>query len=349
MKEDRRLRPGSVLLFLLCFALLLPLTACGSLSESRALNKEELRNYADAKGRYFFSEESWDIITDLVVSGQSQIDKAIGKSKIEQIVRETKAAIDQIAPEKYDFGCDGAYFVTDESYESYVREFAALHGEGEEWIEELLNGGTGGKWSQSIHRKSSLWCVIRGNQICVSSGNNTVYRFYPVQDGFKGETLHKSILFQTEGDLLTLTEDGKTLQYQKDPSYRETGETVILDPPEEIDISCGGEGLNFLILRWNFQYGYGMNGAGADIRTADSKTYETVRLEEVWEYAYVMQFQPSDFRPGENWVRLYSIGGPMITNQKTLYLEKTSPYVLFRVMVEQDGSIRVEQILSEDE
>lgn len=59
---------------------------------------------------------------------------------------------------------------------------------------------------------------------------------------------------------------------------------------------------------------------------------------------HVIQINKSYLLEGENFVRLYHIGGPDITNKKEVYLTKDSIPSYFKITVDSEGNIEIEQI-----
>ena len=236
----------------------------------------------------------------------------------------------------------GAYFITDESYEQYVRACAAQAGVDEQWISDVLQGGDGGDLHDLIRPQSWFWCVIAGNQITVSEIYNTVYDISADGTGFRGESAIKTVSFWFEGDVLHLQDNNRTAEYKKDNSYqRDVTKDVRLGAPKNIDTDCGENSI-YVTFRWEYQSEYGTVGAAVQIKTPHAKEYETVNpIERVYGNTLVIEIQKSKLETGENSVRIYHIGGPSITNDHSILVQKNSPYATYRVIVEKNGKIRV--------
>ena len=58
---------------------------------------------------------------------------------------------------------------------------------------------------------------------------------------------------------------------------------------------------------------------------------------------FTVQLDSSNFETGENYVRLYHIGGPSITNDRFIVIKETSGYATYRVIVDENGNITVKQ------
>ncbi len=247
--------------------------------------------------------------------------------------------------ENLDDGFDGAYFITDESYESYVRNCAVQVGADEEWVSEVLNGGDGGQWNYMIRPPRWFWCAIADNQITVSKIGDTVYDISICENAYRGNSVAKTVSFWFSGDILHLSDNDETLEYKKDGSYKRavTGE-VALGAPQNITVQSGGEGLNFVTFKWNYQSDYGRIGAAVEIKTAGLQEYKPLgKIERVYMNEFTVQLDESNFEAGENQVRIYHVGGPSVTNDHSVIVRKNSNYATYRVTVNGDGSVTVQK------
>lgn len=237
----------------------------------------------------------------------------------------------------------GAYFITDESYERYVRNCAAEIGADEQWISDVLNGGNGGEWHYMIRSKSWFWCAIADNQITVAEIYKTVYDISVVENEYIGSSITKTISFCFVGDILCLNDNGEITEYKKDASYQRTQtRATTLSAPKNITADSGEKGYDFVGFHWDYQSGYGTVGAAVEIKKAGSDEYKTFeKIERVYMNMFVIQLEKSQFEVGENLVRIYHIGGPSITNDKFIIVNKNSAYVTYRVIVNNDGSVKV--------
>ena len=246
---------------------------------------------------------------------------------------------------EYDSIYNGAYFMTDESYEYYVRNCAAEVGVDEQWIADVLNGGDGGEWHYLIRPQSWFRCVIVGNQITVSNIEDTVYWIADDGNVFRGSSVTQTVSFWFSDDILHLNENNVTLQFQKDNSYQRTEtEATTLRAPQTVTVDCGGQGLNYVTFSWNYRSEYGTVGAAIEIKKSNSQEYEAVqKIERVYMNQFVVQLGKSYFETGVNWVRIYHIGGPSITNDHSIIVKKSSEYTIFRVTVSNNGNVKVER------
>lgn len=237
----------------------------------------------------------------------------------------------------------GAYFLTDASYERYVRNCAEQVGADNKWVLDVLNVGDGDEWHYMVRPQSWFWCVIANNQINVSNIVETVYDISVGENEYIGSSITDTISFWFKGDILCLNYNGKTMEYKKDNSYQrvETGDK-ILSAPKDVTVFGGGDGLCFAEFHWNYQSDYGTVGAAVEVKKAGSDEYETLnKIERVYMNMLVMQLDETQFEVGENLVRIYHICGPSITNDKKIILEKNSAYATYRVIVNDNGSVVV--------
>jgi len=237
----------------------------------------------------------------------------------------------------------GAYFITDESYECYVRKIAVDIGADEQWVSDVLNGGDGGEWYFLIRPKSWFWCVIADNQITVSKIEDTVYDISIDGSAFQGRSLINTISFWFKDDVLYLNDNNETLEFRKDSSYQGTEtKQIAFAAPKDITVYSGGKGLNFVTFEWSYQSDYGYFGAAIEIKKSGSQEYKPLAIiERVYMNMLTVQLDESNFEVGVNWVRLYHIGGPNITKDHSIIVKKNSDYVTYRVIVDCNGNVKV--------
>lgn len=235
----------------------------------------------------------------------------------------------------------GAYFITDESYESYVHRTAEAAGLDEQWVLDVLNGGDGGEWHYLIRPKAWYWCVIADNQIRVAKGSQTIYDISVDENNFIGTCITETISFWFDGDILCIKQETSTMEYKKDSTYQRTEtKQKVLDAPKNIRVSIS-EDYGYVTFDWNYQSGYGTIGAKADIKTANSKNYEPLKIDQVYMNSLVIQIYTSALKTGKNWVRMYHVGGPTITNSNLIIVEEDSDYVTYCITVHRSGKISV--------
>lgn len=221
----------------------------------------------------------------------------------------------------FDGNYEGAYFITDDSYAE-------------------INAKT----TQNMFR-----CVIVGNKMMLSGSENNVYYVYDiVHEGngfFSGTSITGAISFWFEGSALCIDYDSKTLRYEKDKTYdRVEGETITLNSPQNINSSSGVEGLGPVTFQWDYQSDYGYFGAAVEIKTKSSQEFVPLKMiERVYMNMFTVQLDCSNFETGENYVRLYHIGGPDITNDNSIIVYENSDYAIFHVIVDESGKITVRQ------
>ena len=244
----------------------------------------------------------------------------------------------------------GAYSITDECYKAYVRRSAASVGADDKWVSDALKDGQGGDWYYNYglypqewytlaYPKDTLNCVFANNQIAVDTGSTTIYNISKDRNVYQGASITGTITFWFDSDRLYLIDEyNKMWVFEKDDSYS-FGESVKLESPQDIRVSINSKYIDF---EWNYKSTYGTIGATADIKTANSQEYKTINhIDRVWMNSLVSQLERSQFEVGENFVRLYHLGGPKTKNNKTILVEENSDYVTFRVTIGEDGSVRV--------
>ena len=254
----------------------------------------------------------------------------------------------------------GAYFITDECYETYVRRRAASVGADDKWVSDALKDGQGGVWFYGTHpneyytlaySKKTFYCVFANNQINVSSESDWVYNISKngniYQGIYQGASNTVIISFWLDGDTLYLIDRYNQMWvFEKDPTYVFDNEPVVLDTPENIEYSIYtyiGDKQLYVSLQWEYKDAYGGMGAAADVKTANAQEYKTVESRVTHFISIVhFSFKVSEFEIGENFIRVYNMGGgPSINRTKnSIYIEKNSDYKTFRVTIE-NGSVRV--------
>ena len=241
---------------------------------------------------------------------------------------------------------NGAYFITDESWESYVRTRAKEIDENEDWVQEILNGGDGGQWSHFIRPKSLFWVAVFGDAMTISSERLVVYDFYHDGNYYIGRSLYSQIRFSLTGDVLTIQKGAEELQYKLDRAYIVSEEeTRQFSSPENIANSSGGNGLNFVMFTWHPNYAAGYLGAGIEIRKASVQDFTLTKIDYAYMNMFVAQFSRSDFSQGNNGVRINYLGGPTINrNTKQVLFNACSDYVVFEVRIDANDNVVVVQI-----
>lgn len=333
-----------IIIFEMIAAMLFLLVACNN--DYKSAQKTEIHNYAEAKGKDNYSAENWSMILELVSTGNAAIDAAKGKLAVNLAVCEAKMAIDGIAPKESDIIHDGAYFITDAGWEKYVRKHAKDIDEKEGWIQDVIDAGGVEKWSPSFLPRSLLWVAIIDEKMTVSIDSRTVYQISRDNELYNGQSLHSPITFWLTDDILYIRKGSETTQYKQDTTYkRSESEPYIPNAPENIEYSSGEIGLNYVFLQWQNAIDAGNFGAAVEIKKAGMQDYSLVRIEQVYMNTYVAQFRESDFLQGENFLRIYYIGGPIINRvEKLLILHQNSDYKVFSIKVNEDGSKIIEEI-----
>ncbi len=332
----------SVCIGLICTVFL---GACVSneLEYYRLVQCEKLQCYADRRGQENFDNENWNTICELFASGKDEISRAKNNSIVDSIVSKTKISIDGIEPKEWDSSIDGVYRITDESWEAHIRMVAEEIGADESCVESVLNGGSAGEWSFWLRPKKYYDRVILNNKITVSGSRDYVYRIIREDNVYRGENATGSVTFWFQDEDLYFREGKETLQFYKDDSYRLTENSRTLTAPNHIRIYSDGEEHDFVQFQWNYDSDYGTHGIGVDVRKANENAYQTVKIEQVYMNQFVVELGKSKLAEGDNWVRLYSIGGPQHWIDNTMTMLDNSEYTLFCVTINGDR-IKVKEV-----
>ncbi len=209
------------------------------------------------------------------------------------------------------------YVLTDVSYEEYLSEYV---------------GPT----------NSRPWCAILDRQITLSTDVQDIYEIIEVENKvYRAENVKGSVSLWLEDTILHLRRKDKEFLFQEDTSYTFVPEKQEkLEQPREIQTS---EGANRISFRWNYQAGYGTLGARVVLKTSQSEKAVAIDVEYVYRNEFVVEIGKEKLTEGENLVYLYQIGGPMLNNQKELFLTECSEAVVFSVTVTENDYLIKEQ------
>lgn len=221
--------------------------------------------------------------------------------------------------ESFDGNSNGAYFITDDSYQKITATIP----------------------------QSAFRCIIVGDKMMLSGVENNVYYVYDIvtesDTSFKGTSIMGDISCWFDGNTLCIDYGGQTIQFKEDKSYiLVEDEAIILTSPQNIEVSSGADGLGFVMFQWNYQSDYGKFGATVEIKTANAQEFQPVKkVERVYMNMFTVQLDCSNFEIGENYVRLYHIGAPDITNDKSIKVYENSDYAIYCVIVDESGKVTV--------
>ena len=247
----------------------------------------------------------------------------------------------------------GAYFITNESWETYARDWAnstkhLVENFNEDFIQKVINETVTIDDSYGLElfppSKNSLWAVINNDLLTLSTERAKVYTFVHSGDYYEATSFNSLISFKLHNDILTITMNSGNIQFRFDNSYVLTDNKIMLDKPSNIEYSSGGEGLNYLYLQWPYQAGFGFFGTSVEIKKANKDEFTLIRVEQTYHNTIVVQRERGDFALGTNILRLGNIGGPSITNTKEIITYLDSAYVDFKVVINADNNITVEPI-----
>lgn len=172
-------------------------------------------------------------------------------------------------------------------------------------------------------------------------GVKSVYDISVGGNNFIGTCITQTISFWFDGDILCLKEKTFMMEYKKDSTYQRTDtKQKVLDAPKSIRVSIS-EDYDYVTFDWDYQSGYGTVGAKADIKTANSNNYEPLKIDHVYMNSLSIQIYTSELKTGKNWVRMYHVGGPTITNSNSIIVKKDSDCVTYCITVHRNGKISV--------
>lgn len=231
-----------------------------------------------------------------------------------------KQNIDGVAPLQSDALQDGAYFITDTSFETYNANRHPLQGDA---------------------NQKYVWAMIIGNQITINNSYRTAYTITDNNGIYRGVSFVSSIDIWLINDVLYIR-DKSTLSYKVDSTYDiSVSQTKQLAAPFDISITDGA--LNEVSLLWAYSHDYGYFGCGVEIKNSEYTDFTPIQIQYPWINTVVVDSLQNHLKQGENLIRLHNIGGYSITNDKTVYASLKSDYVTFRVFVT-DNTATVEQI-----
>ena len=331
------------------------LTGCNEISlvEYKTTKSTKLQEYADAKGRDNYTEDGWAVICKAVEDGKKAIEDATTKPAVTKAFNEATVVIDAVEEKMTvsDLMRSGAYFITDISWELYIRNWVAdiehlINGIDEEWIQRAIDGTLTYEDTKGLFisppNKNYMWVAVYDDKITV---NSEVYRFVRNGDSYTGQTLNSTITFSLLGDILTIKKGGNIINYKLDDSFQiSENEINEFSAPTDVTYTFGGQGLNYACFDWHPSSGSGWFGAGIELKKADSEDFSLVKIDYPYQYTFVAQFRSTDFSQGINVIRIYYIGGPSLDrNSKQVYLIQNSEYKTFNIIVNNDGAVIIEE------
>lgn len=225
---------------------------------------------------------------------------------------------------------DGAYFLTDESYEKIIRDIAKQFSLDEAWIKGVLNGGDGGDYSFALRPQTYYYCVIVGNKLTYSSGVYTVYNLQPAENGYKGVTPvenDRQIECSFKNAVLNLTISEETYSFKKRDGYTLSENGIKFSKLNDYDRAYVSEDASSIDFQWNYLSEYGWFGMAVEIKTATASEYKTEKIEHFFQNMYIAEFGKDDFEYGKNYVRFYNLGGPTITNTNEIVVYENSDHI----------------------
>ena len=326
------------MVFLMCLSFL----GCTNKQyEYKETAKKQIINYINSKTSSDFSESNWGEILRIGEIGKTRINSATTEQEIDLIVCRTKSDMESIIPKKVDEIKDGAYFISDDSWELYVREYAKEKGKDQKWIHNALNGDEKTDLAESFYGRGSFWAAIVGGKMTISNGNRFSFDLLKRDDVYTENFPDSETLLWRINDCLFIKQGDDLNCFYYDPSYIVCGETNRkYEEPQEIQTIVGRNGESVL-FQWQYKASYGTFGVNVEIKTGE-EDFKTVKTERVFMNEFTVQVDIESFKGVENYVRLSHIGGPIIDNEKNVILYKDSDLVTFLVMI--DNGIIIEAV-----
>jgi len=316
-------------------------------SEYKNSAKEKLEIFAADKGQEFYSAENWTAVMSFVAEGKVAIDAAKDKAGVDSALNATQIKIVGVEPNNF-----GAYFISDIGWETYIRWVAEYKELDEVWIRNALNGDFGEYAPPNIMYRNMMWAAIRGNLITISNSSSQygiqVIQFSRDGDSYAGGKLHFAMSFTLSSEFLTVDYHtgmfkGLSIQYELDISYQGSEvEPTQLAPPKNVESHPTGQ-------RWDYIGAAGLLGAGAEIRRAGAQDFELVQTTDVYMNNFAISCPSSYFSEGVNTVRIFHIGGPYLsydrtTDSKQVRISLNSEYVYFNYIKNTESTITVEKV-----
>ncbi|OQC09833.1 MAG: hypothetical protein BWX74_00844 [Tenericutes bacterium ADurb.Bin087] len=249
---------------------------------------------------------------------------------------------------------NGAYFITDESWDNYSRIWAEsvkhlIPDYNDDFVQKVINETITIEDTNGINllppRRKLMWVAVIDKQMTISDGQRKVYHFIRENDKYYGETFNETVEFKLNNDILKIINNNMETEYYYDSSCMISDDVLKLDKPKNIEYSCGGEGLNYAFFKWDCTMDDGLFGVGVEIRKNGQEEFVLNKIEYPYHNTYVVQFERSDFIEGTNMVRFRNLGGPNLTNnplQVSKFID--SEYVLYEVIVDNNDGVLINEV-----
>lgn len=247
-----------------------------------------------------------------------------------------------VTPQKTDALTNGVFVLADDSWEVYVREYAKVSDKDEDWIQNVLANHDFGEPEKSFYPKKDFWVAIIETQMTLSTHDGIVYQVSRENGSYIGCSLVDEVDLWASNRDIYVHQGTTTFHFQRDDSYRLSDTAVKLAKPKDVYVESRKNETNFLFLQWNYCAEYGTMGVGVEIKKAGVTEFQSVRVEQPYMNMFTVQLDATLFAEGDNFVKLYHIGGPTIHNDKTLVLYENSDFMMISVHVADNGVIELE-------
>ena len=240
--------------------------------------------------------------------------------------------------ENWDGVLDGAYFITDDSYRSYVQDIADKYDKNALWVNRIVNDNFTEEDYRYVESKRYFYCVIIQNKI--TTAFDMTYEFTASENGYIGHMFYREVSFYNEGDILHVTEYGRTLDYKKNDEYKRNKEMDSkYEFPNKVTYEIGDE-----LLYFEWTGGDHSVYAVGEVKKPASSDYEVIAMDHFYQNCFIIQPSISNFGVGVNYFRIYLLGNPAITNTKDIVMYQNSNYLNYKVIVNEDNSVNIETI-----
>lgn len=313
-----------VLLLIILSSIALACSNDTALEDYRQTKKQEIQTYATTKLQDSYSEENHSKINEVIATCNKSIVGAKNTDEVNSIIIDAKQQLDIIEPAQSAPLKDGAYFITDASFEWYNAHRYPLQGNADQHY---------------------IWALVVGNQITIDNSRRTAYTIADNNGIYHGASFvsYDNVDIWMINDTLYIRDSYKVLSYKVDSDY----DTSTISQTEQLttpsDISFGYGDIKHVSFSWPYSYKYGDFGCGVEIKNSEYTDFTPIQIEYPWMNKMVVDSLHDYLKPGENLIRIHNLGGYSITNDKRIFAYVRSDYVTFRVFVT-DNTATAEQI-----
>lgn len=296
-----------------------------SMYNYKAEKRNIINTYVNSKQSEEYSPSDWASLCEIAEKGKEDIENASSIQKIDYIVGKIKLEIDCVVPKEADDIKEGAFFIADDSWEFYIRDYADKFAKDENWIQKALKNGVETQPELSLITRNQFWVAVVGDQISISQEIMLTCQLLKSDNLFVGQTMNKNIVLWFLSDDLYVKQGDSVTHFIYNREYTLTEErNVKLEKPQNIQNQCGKD---YVFFQWPYQRDFGILGCSVEIKKAGEENFELIKIEHVYMNQFMVQLGTDLFNIGENYVRITHLGGPIITNNKVIILNTSSDYI----------------------